>query len=271
MKSPFPGMDPYIEASGFWHDFHNDLIAEIKRALAGILPGKYRIRTEEREVIELVEPEGKTKAPMYPDVGVLGPVKDASAPAAGTQTAVAEPTSGAEPVPLRAFIAETFRERFIEITTPEPGRRLVTCVEVLSPSNKRLHSAAREQYLRKRQALLLGGSNLVEIDLLRGGARMPMLDPWPDSPYTLLVGRWYREGVCDVWPVHFGKPLPALRVPLDRPDPDAVLDLQPLVAAIYERNRYGEDIDYTRPLDPPLLPAEVTWLQDQLKARTPGP
>jgi hypothetical protein len=268
MKSPFSGMDPYIEARGYWRDFHNDLIAEIKRSLAGILPAKYRIRTEEREVIELVEPEGKTQAPRYPDVGVLGPGKNPPASGAA-QAAVAEPATGAEPTPLRAFIAEYFREKFLEILTPEPERRLVTCIEVLSPSNKRLHSTTREQYLRKRQALLLGKANLVEIDLLRGGARMPMLDAWPNSPYTMLVGRWYREGVCDVWQVHYNKPLPALRVPLDRPEPDAELELQPLIEAIYQRNRYGEDIDYTKPLDPPLLPAEATWLYEQLRGRSP--
>ena len=26
MKSPFPGMDPYIEACGLWGDFHSHLI-----------------------------------------------------------------------------------------------------------------------------------------------------------------------------------------------------------------------------------------------------
>ena len=29
MKSPFPGMDPYIEACGFWEDFHHGLIEQV--------------------------------------------------------------------------------------------------------------------------------------------------------------------------------------------------------------------------------------------------
>jgi len=29
MKSPFPGMDPYIEACGLWGDFHTHLIEKI--------------------------------------------------------------------------------------------------------------------------------------------------------------------------------------------------------------------------------------------------
>ncbi len=138
---------------------------------------------------------------------------------------------------------------------------------MLSPSNKRQGSTSREQYLRKRQALLLGAANLVEIDLLRGGTRMPMLDPLPNTPYYLLVGRWYKEALCHVWPASYLSPLPPIPIPLDRPDPDARLDLQPMVAAIHERSRYGLDIDYTKPLDPPLAEADRTWLQEQLQAR----
>lgn len=29
MKSPFPGMDPYIEACNVWRDFHHHLIERI--------------------------------------------------------------------------------------------------------------------------------------------------------------------------------------------------------------------------------------------------
>ncbi|HYT95099.1 MAG TPA: DUF4058 family protein [Gemmataceae bacterium] len=265
MKSPFPGMDPYIEPCGYWGDFHNDLIAEIKRTLAAALPEKYRVRTGERDIIELVEEEGKRERAMYPDLGVTGPL--AQPPAGEGGVAVAEPTTENAALSLRAFIAEEFREQFIEIHTTEPERRLVTCIEVLSPSNKRQGSTSREQYLRKRQALLLGAANLVEIDLLRGGTRMPMLDPLPKTPYYLLVGRWYKEAVCRVWPASYLRALPPIPIPLDRPDPDVTLDLQPLVNAIYERSRYGLDIDYTKPLDPPLADADRAWLVEQLKVR----
>ena len=45
---------------------------------------------------------------------------------------------------------------------------------------------------RKRLAFLSGYANFVEIDLLRRGRRMPMVSPWPDSPYYLLVCRKKR-------------------------------------------------------------------------------
>jgi hypothetical protein len=38
MKSPFPGMDPYIEACGLGEDFHDKLVGEIERHLAEIIP-----------------------------------------------------------------------------------------------------------------------------------------------------------------------------------------------------------------------------------------
>lgn len=66
------------------------------------------------------------------------------------------------------------RERvpFVEIRDRE-SRRLVTVIELLSPSNKR-PGGDREQYLAKRSDLLASPTHLVEIDLIRGGRRMPM-------------------------------------------------------------------------------------------------
>src|SRR5437660_455617 len=96
---------------------------------------------------------------------------------------------------MQAFIDEHFRENFIEIYEGEPEPRLVTCIEVLSPSNKRGGKKGWKLYLRKRNALLLGKANLVEIDLVRGGRRMPMVGKWPESPYYLLVARESRGPV----------------------------------------------------------------------------
>ena len=65
MTSPFPGMDPYIEACGLWGDFHHDLISEIKHALAPAAPERYLVRAGERSYVVLVEQEGKTSRPVH--------------------------------------------------------------------------------------------------------------------------------------------------------------------------------------------------------------
>jgi hypothetical protein len=247
MKSPFPGMDPYIESRGLWGDFHHHLINEIKCALAGAVSPRYVVRTGERSYLVLVEAEDKESHPFKPDV------------------AITSPENG--PLNLRAFIAEEHRETFVEIYEADPGLRLVTTIEILSPSNKRPGTEGWEQYQRKRQSVLLGGINFVEIDLLRNGQRPPMLDPWPDTPYTLLVARARKYQLCKVWPAHFRRPLPAIPVPLTKPDADISINLQPMIAAIYERSRYARSIDYRKPLTPPLSGEETDWLTERLRER----
>ena len=192
MKSPFPGMDPYIEDCGLWADFHTKLIGEIERTLAVALPERYFIQTGERSYVVLAGTDGKEEMPFYPDVSVE--VAERKGSPQSSVVAIAEPAAANDAVTMRAFIDEHFRESFIEIFKADPEVRLVTCIEVLSPSNKRRGSEGWEQYLRKRNALLLGSANLVEIDLLRGGQRLPMVGAaWPNkSAYYLLVGRQSR-------------------------------------------------------------------------------
>jgi hypothetical protein len=91
-----------------------------------------------------------------------------------------------------------------------------------------------------------------------------MAGTWPDSPYYLLVCRKREAPRCTVWPAHFLRPLPLLSIPLAAPDPDINLELQPLVDAVYARSHYDRDIEYRRPLVPPLSPSELDWLEQRL-------
>jgi hypothetical protein len=268
MKSPFPGMDPFIETPKLWGDFHQELITEIKRDIAQRLPERYTVRTDVRSYVELVEQEGKEAKHFEPDVSLLGPSSAATKQAVSPPLALAE-TSTEEEVTLRAFIAEQFRENFIEIYYKEEDEILITCIEVLSPSNKRKNSVGWREYVHKRQGLLLGEASLVELDLLRGGTRLPMLDPWPECPYTLLVARQRSAPRCRVLKAHSLRPLPSFPVPLLPDDPDIMIDLQPKVDAMYERNRYSRNIDYTRPPPLPLSPEETAWLQEHLRQSSP--
>ena len=197
MKSPFPGMDPYIEAMGYlWGDFHNELIGEMKRAVSIALPRNYYARICRTVLHRPHRVRGEGGTPFRAGCQGHG--------SAGRQTEsrtrqreYGDRRGGSRVGSLRAFIEEEFRETFIDIyELQEPEHRLVTSIEVLSPSNKVRGSKGWQRYLRERQALLLGKANLVEIDLLRGGTRMPMLDPLPASPYYLLVAREQSAPRC---------------------------------------------------------------------------
>jgi hypothetical protein len=265
MQSPFLGMDPFIEGCGLFEDFHNSLVMKIHDDLAEKVPDRYVVRTGERPYVVIADRGGKVEHVFIPDIGVITP-RTAQTPVGEQGTiAVVEPTADAGAVSMQAFISAEYRETFVEIYMAEPERTLVTCIEVLSPSNKRFGAPGWNIYLRKRQGLLMGTANLVEIDLLRGGDKMPMLDPWPNSPYSLLAARKQLAPACRVWPAHWRRPMPAIPVPLAHPDADIELKLQPIIDAIYARSRYDRDIDYKQPLAPPLPDEDLRWLAERLR------
>ncbi|MEM9948003.1 MAG: DUF4058 family protein [Cyanobacteria bacterium P01_D01_bin.36] len=48
MRSPFPGMDPYVEHPGRWQSFHSRFIVEIARAIESDLSPQYYVEVEAR-------------------------------------------------------------------------------------------------------------------------------------------------------------------------------------------------------------------------------
>jgi hypothetical protein len=264
MPSPFPGMDPYIEACGLWQDFSSHLIAQIAWELAGIAPPRYVVRAGERRYIVFVDTEEKACFPLPRRL-------DSRVRAEPTHKPDAEARESAHTRPhlLRAFVPEEHYETFIEIYETDPAMHLVATIEVPSPSNKR-PGEGRDLYLRKRQSLLRSDGNLVELDLLRDGQRMPMLDPWPKSPYVLLVARGLMNSFCQVWEGSFQEPLPPIPIPLAKPDADLSLSLQPLIDTVYRRFRYEQSINYETALKPPLSQVEAAWWRRQRAKRTAG-
>ncbi len=264
MKSPFPGMDPFIEGCGLWEDFHGHLIEDIGRYLTGVVPDRYLVRTGERNYVVLANDDSQKRHPFKPDVAIVSGSPESAASHHEVATAVAEP----DELAVRAFVEEEFRETFVEIQEADSDHQLVTCIELLSPSNKKPNSPGWDMYLRKRQGILQARSaNLIEIDLLRGGQRMPMQDAWPSSPYALLIARKNRMPFCQVRTAHFRTLLPAISVPLLNPDADVPLALQPMIDAIYGSFRYHRSIDYAQSISPPLSADDGIWLEQQLHSR----
>ena len=145
------------------------------------------------------------------------------------------------------------------------GRKLVTMIEILSPTNKR--GQGRKDYLEKRAKILGNSAHLLEIDLLRKGQRLPMAEPLPEGAYFVVLTRTNKRPQSDVWPIALDEPLPTVRVPLLEPDPDVPLDLQQAFATIYDLSRYDLAIDYTKPPDVPLTAVAASGRENVNQSR----
>jgi hypothetical protein len=143
-------------------------------------------------------------------------------------------------------------------------RRLVTCIEVLSPTNKRGQGC--DEYLAKRGRLLLGTAHLLEIDLLREGQRVPMQQPLPSTPYFVFLSRYEDRPLSDIWPITLDSPLPTVPVPLLPGDADVGLDLQAAVTSVYEQCGYDMAVDYSKPPEIPLSHDLASWADERLRA-----
>lgn len=124
----------------------------------------------------------------------------------------------------------------------------------------------REEYLTKRQRILLSTANLVEIDLLRQGARVPMQKPLPPAAYYVLVCRTLRRPFTDVWPILVREPLPTVLLPLLPGDSDVPLDLQLALSTVYDVCGYDLLIDYSQPPEVPLPPEDTAWAAERVRA-----
>jgi hypothetical protein len=256
MKSPFPGMDPYLEQH--WGDVHHNLITFAQGLLNEHLPRDLRARVQERVLVELPSEDRV----YYPDVRV---VEHESRGQAGTALAASEVTL-AEPLEVPFLEPET--QGFLEIVETRPERRVITVLEVLSPSNK-YAGPGRELYRQKQHDLAAGSVSLVEIDLLRAGPhvlQVPLAQypPAYRTAYKVCVHRGWKAS-AEIYRVPLRERLPTIRVPLRQTDADVPLDLQALIEQVYRHGRY-DDIDYTVAPVPPLEPGDATWADELLRA-----
>lgn len=269
MPSPFPGMDPYLEATDIWPDFHDRMAEQMSADLNRTLPRPYYARLVMRPEIGIVgeEPPGR----IVPDV-VLVP---SSSPEGGTRAAGSAVADRARtdlsPSVRMRLHDEPLRHHFVEIRDGARGHALVTLIEIASPSNKR-PGPDRRSYEAKQQDILQSDTSLVEIDLLRSGQRLiggPViveaagrLEPPPD--YVVGVSRAWERGAkldYELFPIRLEDPLPCIPVPLREGEPEVPLDLQYAFRHVYERGPYaGGAVDYAAAPEPPVRPELADWL-----------
>jgi len=263
MKSPFPGMDPYLEP--YWGDIHSRLSVYLCDAINEGLPRDLQAHVEQSVMIDSEE----QRRTVYPDAMVVETPERLPETEFGGGTAVA--VEAASRPCVVAIPDEKPTLRHIEIIQPGSGNRVITAIELLSPANK-VGEKSRRAYEHKQRQYMEGGVNLVEIDLIRAGSFILAIpeEHVPTrcrTPYLICVRRANRPYEAELYPIPLQEALPNIPIPLRPTDTDLVVRLQPLLDTCYERGRYG-NIDYRCRLDPPLSDDDRKWTEGVLRSVT---
>lgn len=256
MPSPFPGMDPYLEDPAGWSGIHLGLIVAVQAELNRVLPQGYVARIDEYVwVRDTEDPEESFR--VRPDVFLPESRRSNRGSTAVAPRATAPTVRGSLPTHKKQ------KNRIVEIVTAR-GRSILTVIEILSPSNKD-PGEHRDLYIQKRRGYL-ASVNLVEIDLLRSGNRLPMGRPTPPTTdYYIFSCRRDEYPATEVWAVNVADELPIIPVPVTTEVPPVDLDLRAALDRVYDEGRYGEEIDYTVPPIPPLRSTDAAWAAELLK------
>ncbi len=265
MPTPFPGMDPYLEQRQLWPDVHNRLIAALGDFLSPRLRPRYYVSLEERLVLgEVAEPVLAGRA----DLAVVSP-GEAPRTLAGRAPAAALSSTVIE---VEVPGLDEFRETRLEVCTAA-DHVVIAVIEILSPTHKgsgegrRLNEAKRVHVIRST-------AHLVEIDLLRGGARMTVFGANRPYDYSILVSRFGKRPRAELLAFGLRDPIPSFRVPLQSGDDEPEVPLGTILHDLYDRASYDLRIDYRGEPDPPPAEADRAWVAERLRAagrRAPGP
>jgi hypothetical protein len=269
-------MDPYLEAPDIWPDFHDALAATLRSMLNSTLPAPYYARLQKRPELGVVLGGGSLHR-IVPDVSVLHYPQPKPPSSLLRESGLAlfdqprtEVTAGVE---LR-IQTDPLQHHFVEIVDAQHGHKLVTLIEIVSPSNKH-PGPDRRSYETKQQEVLSSEASLIEMDFLRAGQR---LFPYPElaaavdalaPDYLVLLNRAsLRQAYWmdyTLYPIRLPEVLPCIPVPLAGADPDVLLDLQVAFNRVYREGPYLRAIDYTKSPEPPLREELGDWLEERLQ------
>ena len=171
---------------------------------------------------------------------------------------------------------EAIRHHFVEIRDATDEHRLVTLIEILSPSNKRAgpdRDAYARKHARSSRAVPASSRSTCSAPAVAscpmtgspttstGGSRVP-----PTSSSSARRGRRKEVGYgYRIYPIGLREGLPCVGVPLKAEIPDVLLDLQYAFDRLYDEGPYRRAVDYARPPDPPLLGEEAAWAEELLR------
>jgi len=259
--NPFPGVNPFLEQR--WEDFHGAFIIAIRDSVNSRLPSDLVARSDTTTYVDIyseTRPERSTR--RRPDVRITETSDQGGAVAVLDEVFVADK-------PTRVIVTEPdAKHRYIEIREATPGNRVVTLIELVSPTNKRSGNG-RKEYLKKQKQCVEANINLVEIDLIRSGKPVTMCRRFAEEslpPYHTCVTQFTPKKENTYWGHDLTERLPTIFIPLRKKDTPLVLPLQPLYNRCFEVGRYI-DIDYAVSLSRNLDDAERSVVDQTLQSQ----
>jgi Protein of unknown function (DUF4058) len=251
MPSPFPGMNPFLELRDQWPGFHLHYISELARQLGPRIAPEYYTQVEHHVFLHEVDDE-RLQALRRPDITVFESDRKAEH-IGGTAVAISAPVEVRIPSTV-----DVVKVPYLLIRN-RASRKVVTAIELLSPTNK-ARGSDREVYLGKRKELLASMAHFVEIDLLRGGPKMPWVG-LPVCDYSVAVSRSHLRPQVDFWPIELRETLPTIPIPLKEFDREVLLDLQAALHGVYDLMSYEFHLYTYGDPEPPLNPTDLAWVQ----------
>ena len=253
----FPGMDPYLEHPDLWSEVHHRLISAIAIAIAPSIRPKYRVAIEKRTYMSNGE---DSLLVGIPDLSVFS--NKPTTTATSSTIALLAPS---EAITVTVPVPVEIRESYLEIREVAT-KKVVTSIEILSPSNKQT-GKGRSEYETKRQDVLSSRTHLVEIDLLRGGKQMQILSETPKTDYRILVARGDRRPNAQLYGFNVRQEIPKFLLPLQSGDTEPLIDLQNLLAEVYEQAGFDLAVDYRSEPLPPLKKENPAWADGLLRQK----
>jgi hypothetical protein len=269
MASPFPGMDPFLEAPTVFPGFHRVFLVCLETALQGLLPEPYFADTGERVWIEV------SQRYVEPDTGVYRKKKGKRPRSARENQGGAGGIAVATPPVVVKVAHDPHKEAFVNVfRKDQAGHVLVCSIEMLSPSNKTAGEKAQGLYLQKQQELLESNVHLIEIDFLRAGKhttavpRELLAAEAGRFDYHICCHRFHQPEEYLVYPIRIEDHLPVIEVPLLPADGAVRVDLQRVFNQAYEGGPYRRLLDYKKDrVTPPLRNDQEKWLIARLSKK----
>lgn len=107
----------------------------------------------------------------------------------------------------------------------------------------------------------------MEIDLLRVGEPMLVFGDGTQNDYRILVSRAENRPQSDLYAFNLQDVIPTFPLPLRTGDSEPLVDLQSLLAGIYDRASYDLVIDYSQQPVPTLSEADAVWANALLRKK----